>query len=156
MIRIIVAYDKNRIIGKAGNLPWKIPEEMHHFKQTTSGHPIIMGRKTWDSLPDNVKPLSKRFNIVVSSKPNLPGNPHILTPTLQKAIDVAKTINPNIWIIGGSTIYNQSLIFADEILASEINESYDGDTWFPEVPNWTKKIEKIYEKFKVVRYSKCH
>ena len=160
MITIIVAYDENRVIGNNGTIPWRIPEDFKHFKETTIGCPCIMGRRTWDSLPEMFKPLPKRPNIVVTTKTYemsledtsgyksglqrdcvwCPFNQPSLTyvSSLERAIEFCKVSYPEkeIFIIGGSQIYNQALSnnLVDRILASEVKGTHDGDTFFPELP----------------------
>ena len=150
MIKIIVAHDENRGIGKDNKIPWHIPEEFKFFKSTTIGNCCIMGRKTWDSLP--FKPLKNRCNIVVSNTiQSLPDA--FVCSSLQEAI--LKTGN-NAFIIGGSKIYDEalSLNIVDEIYASEIKGKYDCDTFFPalDLNIWNKVELYLNDKFSVFKY----
>jgi dihydrofolate reductase len=150
MIKIIVAHDENRGIGKDNKIPWHIPEEFKFFKSTTIGNCCIMGRKTWDSLP--FKPLKNRCNIVVSNTiQSLPDA--FVCSSLQEAI--LKTGN-NAFIIGGIKIYDEalSLNIVDEIYTSEIKGKYDCDTFFPalDLNIWNKVELYLNDKFSVFKY----
>lgn len=150
MIKIIVAHDENRGIGKDNKIPWHIPEEFKFFKSTTTGNCCVMGRKTWDSLP--FKPLKNRCNIVVSNTiQSLPDA--FVCCSLQEA--VLKTGN-NAFIIGGSKIYDEalSLNIVDEIYVSEIKGQYDCDTYFPilDLNIWNKVELYLNDKFNVFKY----
>lgn len=150
MIKIIVAYDENRGIGKDNKIPWHIPEEFKFFKSTTIGNCCIMGRKTWDSLP--LKPLKNRCNIVVSNTMQYLPDAFVCS-SLQEAI--LKTGN-NAFVIGGSKIYDEalSLNVVDEIYASEIKGKYDCDTYFPalDLNVWNKVELYLNDKFSVFKY----
>lgn len=169
MITLIVAYDENRLIGNGLEIPWKISEDFKHFKKTTAGNVVIMGRKTWDSLPKNYKPLPDRTNIVVSRNAIILEEEHwewlahyssrhdlYFEDNLFNAIGFAKRIvennNKEIFVIGGAQIYEQSLSFADRILASEVKGKYVGDVYFPEFEYKTKKVIEDFNDFSVVEY----
>lgn len=158
MITLIVAYDENRLIGNGLEIPWKISEDFKHFKKTTTGNIVIMGRKTWDSLPKNYKPLPDRTNMVVSSKAVMLENEWhrddlYFEDSLSDAIEFAKGwINKEIFIIGGAQIYEQSLPFADRILASEVKGKYVGDVYFPEFEYKTRRVVEDFNDFSIVEY----
>lgn len=132
-VKIIVAYNKHRIIGVNGDLPWKIKEDMKHFIETTTGHICIMGRKTWESIPPKYRPLPDRMNIIVtrSAEDYLANNSDLknmqdthVCGSLLDAIELANFIYPDkdVFITGGGEIYRQALEdkVVDEIIASEI------------------------------------
>jgi dihydrofolate reductase len=127
-ISMIAAMGRNRVIGREGNLPWHLPEDFRFFKRKTHGHPVIMGRKTFDSMGT---PLPGRHNIVITRSPELviPGADvvHSLAEALQLAGDLDE-----IFIIGGSEIYRQGLEVADRIYLTLVDEEFEGDTFFPE------------------------
>lgn len=129
MITLIAACDPNNVIGIDDKIPWYIPDDFKHFKNTTLNHPIIMGRKTWESLPK--KPLPNRTNIVISSKP-VEGADHHFTDVID-TLEFAKNISNEIFIIGGQTIYEQTIEFADRLLISRVLEKYDGNVFFPKI-----------------------
>ena len=128
-LALIVAVARNGVIGKDGTLPWHVSEDLKHFKKTTSGHAIIMGRKTYDSIG---RPLPKRRNIVVTRQPDalFPGceSAH----SLDDAIALARTTDDCPFVIGGTSLYEEALPIATELHMTTIDEDFDGDTYFPE------------------------
>lgn len=145
----IVAMTPERVIGKDGTLPWHLPEDLAFFKRTTSGHPIVMGRKTYDSIG---RPLPKRRNIVLSRDPawSADGVETIRSPEELSALD----LEGDVFIIGGSGIYGAFLPWLDEILVSHIHHPYPGDTFFPEFVHFFQKPELVeaHDAFDVLRY----
>lgn len=135
-INIIVAYSRNNIIGNQGDMPWSIPSDLAYFKETTMGSPIIMGRTTWESLGN---PLPGRLNIVISrnSDYSIAEVEAELASNLSSAIGLAKESAPeqDIFIIGGGQIYAQALEqgLIDQVYATEIHSTIEGDTSFPEL-----------------------
>ncbi|MDH7605219.1 MAG: dihydrofolate reductase [Melioribacter sp.] len=126
---IIAAVSENFVIGKNGNIPWYNKEELAHFRKTTSGYPVIMGRKTWQSIG---KPLEDRINIVITH--NVQEYPHILAfDSLSKAFNYCDGKYDIVFIIGGESIFKQSISFADEIILSKMKFIVDGDVFFPEI-----------------------
>ncbi|MDA3779394.1 MAG: dihydrofolate reductase [Bacteroidales bacterium] len=139
MISIIVAVAENNVIGKNNKLLWHIPRDMKHFKETTMGHHIISGRKTFESFG---KPLPKRTNIIVTRNNNYTQEGCIIVNSLEDALDYAKN-DTEIFIIGGGEIYKQALNFADRIYLTKVHHSFDGDTFFPEInPNNWKETDR--------------
>jgi dihydrofolate reductase len=128
-IILLVAMAENRVIGKNGAIPWHIPEEVAHFKRTTMGHALVMGRKTYDSIGH---PLPGRTNIVISSQPNLVIEGCKIASSLEEALTIAKAFHEKIFIIGGGEIFNQSMVLADSIYLSVIHRDIDGDILFPD------------------------
>lgn len=129
-LTLIVAYSTNRVIGRDNALPWKLPGDLAHFKRSTLGHPILMGRKTWESLG---RPLPGRTNIVISRNPAFEAAGATLTPTLPAAI-AAVGDSAEVFVIGGAQIYMQALPLADRILATEVHAEVAGDAFFPLLP----------------------
>jgi dihydrofolate reductase len=138
-IVIIAAVAKNRVIGRDNQLIWNIPEDMVHFKALTAGHAVIMGRKTWESLPPRFRPLPGRQNIVISRQKDYPAVGAELADSLENALKLASTATngnsaPSIaYIIGGEQIYRQAMAFADRLEITEIDLEPEGDAWFPDV-----------------------
>jgi|SRR5690625_5268941 len=131
LIRLVVAYAKNRCIGKNNRLPWHLPGDLAHFKKNTLGHPIIMGRKTWDSIG---RALPGRKNIVISKNPNFKAPGAQVYTRLDQVIDhFTQNHVPIICVIGGSQIYTHALPLANEIYATEINAYVHGDSFFPDL-----------------------
>ena len=129
------------VIGAGGDIPWHVPEDFAHFKRTTAGHPVVMGRLTWESLPR--RPLPGRTNIVISSRgsygvPDAEGDV-VPAGTLGEALAVAADApgGDEIWVMGGSQIYNAAMPVADVLEVSEINTEVEGDVYAPEIgPEW--------------------
>ena len=135
-IKFVVAYSDNRTIGRDNALPWRLPSDLAHFKRNTMGQPIIMGRKTWESLG---RPLPGRPNLVISRDAayNAPGA--TVFPSLHAALASCSSETP-VCIIGGAQIFQQALPQADEIIATEVHADVDGDVFFPPLPpsEWTE------------------
>jgi len=129
-LTLIVAYSDNRVIGRDNALPWKLPGDLAHFKRSTLGHPIVMGRKTWDSLG---RPLPGRANIVISRNPDFIASGATVVPTLDAAIAACGDVD-QAFVIGGAQIYAQALPLAQRVLATEVHAQVDGDAFFPLLP----------------------
>ena len=125
-LSLIVAYAQNRVIGRDNTLPWKLPSDLAHFKRTTLGHPIIMGRKTWESLG---RPLPGRRNIVISRDANYPAQGAQCVTSLAQAIAAVQDLE-EAFVIGGAQIYQEALPFAQQVIATEVQESVEGDAFF--------------------------
>ena len=132
-IVIIAAVARNRVIGKDNTLLLHIPEDMAHFKALTSGQTVIMGRKTWESLPPRFRPLPGRRNIVISRQANFAVTGAELASSLDHALQLAST-DECVFIIGGEQIYRLGLPLADRLEITEVDQAPDGDAWFPEIP----------------------
>ena len=131
MIKILVAFDENRVIGKNNELIWHLPADLKRFKSLTTGHVIVMGRKTYDSIG---KPLPNRTTIVISRNPDLQIEGVICTCSMEEAILKAKSLSrEEIFIVGGAEIYKLSLAVADQILVTQLHDIFEGDTFFPEI-----------------------
>jgi dihydrofolate reductase len=127
-VYLVAAVASNRIIGSNGHLPWSLPEDLKHFKRLTLGHPVIMGRRTWESLK---RPLPGRDNIVVSATPGYDAPGAAVANSLEGALALC-TGEPVAFVIGGSRLFAESLPIADGLVMTEIDRHYEGDTWFPE------------------------
>ncbi len=132
MLKILVAYDENRVIGKNNTLIWHLPADLKRFKALTTGHVIIMGRKTFESIG---KPLPNRTSIVVSRQADLQIEGVIVAHSVEEAILKAKSLTrEDIFIVGGAEIYALSLPLAEEILVTQLHDIFEGDAFFPEIP----------------------
>lgn len=127
MISFVVAMDENRAIGKDNDLPWYLPNDLKHFKKTTMGKPIVMGRKTYESIG---KPLPGRENIVVTRDESYKAEG---TTIVHSVDEVLKMNAEEICVIGGSEIFKQFLPVADRLYITEIHHTFDADTYFPEL-----------------------
>lgn len=132
IVSLIAAVAANGVIGKNNDLPWKLPDDMRFFMETTKGHYVIMGRKNYDSLQDKFKPLPNRTNIVVTRQKNLNAPGCIVVNDVTKAIDTAKDGDEKeAFVIGGAEIYKLTLSSAHKLYLTEIQAAVEGDTYFP-------------------------
>ncbi len=133
MLSMIAAMSENRVIGRDGGLPWHLPADLRFFKRTTEGHPVIMGRKTFESMDG---PLPKRFNIVITRRANYEADGAVVARTLDEAIEAARDAaggdSDEIFITGGAKIYELGLPIADRMYLTTIHAEVEGDTFFPE------------------------
>jgi dihydrofolate reductase len=127
VIGLIWAQSANGVIGRDGTLPWHLPEDMAHFKTLTAGTTVLMGRRTWESLPPRFRPLPGRRNLVLSRTPQDGAETF---PDLAAALDA---VSGDGWVIGGEAVYKAALPFADRIEVTEIRETFAGDTYAPDV-----------------------
>jgi len=129
---LIAAVGKNRVIGKHNRLIWHLPEDMAYFKAITHGHTVLMGRKTWESLPDRFRPLPGRRNRVLSRQPGFSPAGAEVAPSLAAALAMSSP-DDTVFVIGGAEIYTQALTLAETLLLTEVDDAPDGDVWFPVV-----------------------
>ena len=133
-VSLIWAQAANRVIGDHGTLPWRLPEDLTRFRSLTMGSTVVMGRATWESLPDQVRPLPGRHNVVLSRQPGWQAAGAVVASSLDDALAAATT---PVWVIGGASVYRSALTFADRIEVTEIDGSYSGDAYAPEIgPDW--------------------
>ncbi|MFC4277075.1 dihydrofolate reductase [Achromobacter aloeverae] len=130
VLTLVVAYARNRVIGRDNALPWKLPGDLAHFKRTTLGHPIVMGRKTWESLG---RPLPGRRNIVISRDPAYAAAGAEVVGSLPAALAACADV-AQVCVIGGAQIYAAALPLAQRIVATEVQADVEGDAWFPPLP----------------------
>ena len=144
MITLIAAVAQNSALGKDNQLLWHLPDDFKRFKSLTTGHHIIMGRKTFESFP---KPLPNRTHIIISRQKNYQPADCIVVNSLEKAIsDCPK--NEEIFIIGGGEIYKQAFVIADKLDITKVHHSFEADTFFPEIDldNWKLTSEEFHPK----------
>jgi dihydrofolate reductase len=135
---VIYARAANGVIGKGGVLPWHLPEDLAHFKQLTLGSPVIMGRKTWESLPPRFRPLPGRRNIVVTRNERWQAAGAERAPSLPEALALCAG-EPHVWVIGGAEIFAQSMAFAHVAEVTEIDRDFEGDVFAPALgAEWTE------------------
>ena len=135
-IGLVYARAANGVIGKDGVMPWHLPEDMAHFRQVTMGAPVVMGRKTWDSLPPRFRPLPGRRNIVVTRNGDWQAAGAERTASLQDALALVAN-EPDVWVIGGGEIYAQALPLAHVLEVTEIEREFEGDVYAPTLgPGW--------------------
>lgn len=126
-IYLVAAVASNGVIGRKGQLPWHLPEDLKHFKRLTLGHPVIMGRRTWESLG---RPLPGRDNIVVTRQAGYDAPGAALASSLEAALALSAG-EPVVFVIGGQQLFAESLPIAAGLVLTEIDREYEGDTWFP-------------------------
>ncbi len=131
MIALIWAQASNRVIGADGRMPWHLPEDLVHFKELTLGAPVIMGRRTWDSLTERFRPLPGRRNIVVTRDPHWVAEGADVAHSIDEAIELDDA--PTTWIIGGAQLYAATLARADRLEVTEIASAPEGDAFAPEI-----------------------
>lgn len=148
MIGLIWAQDPLRVIGRNGTMPWHIPEDLKHFREITAGSTVLMGRRTWESLPSRFRPLPNRRNVVLSHTPQ---DGVETFDDLEKAL---ADISGDVWVMGGAAVYTAALPFAKRIEVTEIQERFEGDTYAPEldwepisVGEWLESSSGLHYRF---------
>jgi dihydrofolate reductase len=143
-LNLIYARAANGVIGKDNAMPWHLPEDLAHFRRCTQGCPVIMGRKTWDSLPHKFRPLPGRLNIVLTRDPataeRLKAEGATVVTDLQQAVTHCQALPEppqEVWVMGGAQIYAQALPWAQRVVVTEIQQDFEGDAHAPVLgPEW--------------------
>lgn len=158
MISIIAAISENNCIGKDGTLPWHIPADLAHFKQHTTGKTVLMGRSTWESLPAAVRPLPNRTNIVITRNNAFPLPPKVERYTdIKAAIQAHSSDTSELMIIGGASIYEQTIELVDRLYITHIHDTIvDGDAFFPPIEPtiWKEMKRDDHINFSFVTYER--
>ncbi len=155
MIALIAAISENNCIGKSGTLPWYIPEDLKRFKKITTGHTVLMGRKTWESIPEKFRPLPDRKNIVITRNTTYPVPRGVVL--YHSVEDALKHEQGDIMVIGGAEIYAQSIDRADTLYITHIRTCIeDGTAFFPTIDRtiWKETDREEHEHFSFVTYKK--
>ncbi|SHK04235.1 dihydrofolate reductase [Epilithonimonas mollis] len=154
MITIVAAIGHNNALGKDNQLLWRLPKDLKHFKTVTENHPVIMGRKTYESIG---KALPNRTNIVVSRKQNWFQEGILIVSTLKEALKFAKKIHENVFVIGGGEIYKQTIDAADRLEITQVEGNFEADTFFPKIDPkiWQKTFEECHQKDDKNDYDFC-
>ncbi len=152
MIILIAAMADNNVIGRDGDLPWHLPEDMQHFKDATTGNTVVMGRKTYESIG---RPLPDRDNIVVSTQ-ELEIEPKVCH-SIDDALDTAEDMRGDTYIIGGASIYEQTINEADKLIITHVKRTVDGDARFPAIDPlvWDAETVRETEEFTIKEYTRC-
>ena len=152
-LNLILARARNGVIGKHNALPWHLPEDMAHFKRNTLGCPVIMGRKTWDSLPPKFRPLPGRLNVVVTRQPDWQAEGAVVVNSL-KAVCAACPADSTAWVIGGAELYAQALTLASTAVVTEIDADFEGDAFAPQFgPEWHEVTRETHHSSTGLDYS---
>lgn len=130
MVSIVVALSSNRVIGRDGALPWNLPADLRRFRELTTGHAVVMGRSTYESLPARFRPLPQRRNVVLSSSPSYEARGADVFADLQSALEAC---GHDCFVIGGGQTYAQALPFAERVYATHVDGEVAGDASFPEL-----------------------
>ena len=160
-LHLIFARAANGVIGHNNTLPWHLPEDLAHFKRSTLGAPVIMGRKTWDSLPPKFRPLPGRLNIVITRQHGWSAAGALRAGSIAQAMALCP-VQSDAWVIGGAGIYAQALALASTAVVTEIDAVYEGDAFAPRFgPEWieTSRERQISSKglsFSFVSYRNRH
>ncbi|AEG45268.1 dihydrofolate reductase [Isoptericola variabilis] len=129
------------VIGAGGQIPWRIPEDFAHFRRTTTGHPVVMGRLTWESLPPRFRPLPGRTNVVVTRQADWTAEGAVVAPSLEEGLAAAGYAPggaQEVWVIGGAQVYAQALPLADTCVVTEVDLEVEGDAFAPVLGlDWT-------------------
>lgn len=154
MITIIAAIGNKNALGKDNQLLWKLPKDLKHFKTLTENHPVVMGRKTYESIG---KALPNRTNIVVSRKENWFQEGILIVSTLKEALKFAKKINEDFFVIGGGEIYKQTMDAAEKLEITKVDGDFEADTFFPKIDSkiWKKTNEECHSKDDKNDYDFC-
>lgn len=149
-INIIVAIAKNRAIGKDNKLLWHIPNDLRRFKEITTGHTVIMGRKTYESIG---RPLPDRINIIITRNNDYKADGCVTCKSLEEAIEFAKENQENeVFIIGGGEIYSQAINLADKLYLTLVEGNFEADTYFPDYSDFKKIIFEKEQKSEGYKY----
>jgi dihydrofolate reductase len=138
---LILARARNGVIGKDGVMPWHLPEDLAHFKKVTLGCPVIMGRKTWDSLPPRFRPLPGRANIVITRQADWQAEGATRAASLAQALALCGDV-PQAWVIGGAQIYAQAKELAQVAEVTEIEADFEGDAFAPQFDEGWKEVAR--------------
>lgn len=154
MTTIVVAMGEKNEIGFENQLLWHLPKDLKHFKEITSGHPVIMGRKTYESIG---KPLPNRTNIVVSRKTDWFEEGILIVGSIKEAVKFAKKIDEEVFIIGGGKIYEHTMDIVDKLEVTLVKADLEADTFFPKIDPkiWKKTDEICHEKDEKNQYDFC-
>ena len=152
-VTLLAAVGENGVIGRDGGLPWHLPGDLPHVKRTTLGHVVVMGRRTYDSIG---KPLPGRTTIVVTRDADWAAPGVTACGDIESALRVAGEFDPEVYVLGGAEIYRLAMPYADRLLISEVPQSPDGDTYFPEIDSqvWGETDRAPREGFDVVTYER--
>ncbi len=140
-LHLIYARARNGTIGKDGQMPWHLPEDLAHFKRVTLGQPVIMGRKTWDSLPARFRPLPGRLNIVVTRQSDWQAEGALRAGSIEEAMCLCGEA-PDAWIMGGAEIYRQAEPLASTAVVTEIDADFEGDAFAPTLSTQWREVER--------------
>lgn len=163
-INLIFATSENGVIGNIGKIPWHIPEDFKHFRETTMGSVVLMGRKTWDSLASGIRPLPGRFNCVLTRDTTDIRDGSVRINKLDDLVKYCNFIDAKeVWVIGGAEIYNQTLPLASTVVVTEVHGQFEGDAFAPTLSSeeWKEVSREEYcsknnAYFSIVKYKRIN
>ena len=144
-LKLIYARAANGVIGLNNQMPWHLPEDLAHFKRTTLGCPVLMGRKTWESIPAKFRPLPGRANLVITRQPDWQAEGAHVVHSLEEGLTLALAHCPegkDLWVMGGAEIYAQAASIAEEAVVTEIEADYEGDAFAPQLGAGWQEISR--------------
>ena len=144
-LKLIYARAANGVIGLNNQMPWHLPEDLAHFKRTTLGCPVLMGRKTWESIPAKFRPLPGRANLVITRQPDWQAEGAHAVHSLEEGLTLALAHCPegkDLWVMGGAEIYAQAAPIAEEAVVTEIDAAYEGDAFAPQLGDGWQEISR--------------
>ncbi|WP_254274680.1 dihydrofolate reductase [Haloarcula marina] len=157
-ISLVAAVAANGVIGADGGVPWHFPEDLTHFRETTIGHPVVMGRRTFETIVDAVGgPLPDRDNVVLTTRPECLPDGVTAVESVPAARDAVRRHHADTaYVVGGGSVYRQFLPVADELVLTELDDAYEGDTTFPSVDweRWRAVDRDRHESFDIVTYAR--
>jgi dihydrofolate reductase len=145
MVSFVVAQANNRVIGKSNELPWYLPADLKHFKELTSGHMVVMGRKTYESIINRLgKPLPNRQNVVITANRDYSAPGCRLVGSVEEALKLGR--KDEVFVIGGASVYKEALPFAGRIYMTKVKANIEGDTFFPKLKtvDWTPVARELH------------
>ena len=152
-LHLIFARAANGVIGNKNALPWHLPEDMAHFKRTTLGCAVIMGRNTWDSLPERFRPLPGRLNVVMTRQADWSAPGALRAGSLNEAMALCPD-NADVWVIGGAQLYALALPWASSAVVTDIDAEYEGDAYAPQFgPQWQETARAAHVSSSGIRFS---
>ncbi|MDQ4053520.1 MAG: dihydrofolate reductase [Actinomycetota bacterium] len=148
-IVLVAAVADNGVIGVDGDIPWRIPEDFAHFKATTMGHTLLMGRATYESIG---RPLPGRTTLVLTRDPDWSAEGVLVASSLESALDVADGLPGDVMVVGGAAVYGEALLVADEQVLTEVHRSPPGDTFYPpfDTADWTESRREVFDGYERV------
>ena len=152
-LKLILARASNGVVGQSGTMPWHLPEDMAHFKRATAGGSVIMGRRTWESLPAKFRPLPGRLNVVMTRQADWASPGALRADSLAQAMALCPA-DKDIWAIGGAQIWAEALPLAQLALVTEIDAVFEGDTFAPKVgPEWQEIARSAHQSINGLKFS---
>ncbi len=144
-LKLIYAQAANGVIGLNNQMPWHLPEDLAHFKRTTLGCPVLMGRKTWESIPAKFRPLPGRANLVITRQADWQAEGALVVHSLEEGLSLALAHCPegkDLWVMGGAEIYAQAVDMAEEAVVTEIDAQYEGDAFAPKLNSAWQEVSR--------------